>query len=241
MLRRRRMKKIKLASKNLKRFTEKGITLLEALISTAIVGIGFMAVFQLVNFSVNSIDVSAERTKINYITTMIVEDILGSRDALVGVDPKTNTIAIDNYGKPVNPDGSRADKEKFSEYLQSNSWQAGEPGQGGRVCSATKGTFIKKSDIQSVYENYDSNKGAPENKMARWDQIISGDRYLKCRNNKDIKSVKIYKICPSGSGCLSPASNLIKDEMYIGRIQINTNGGKKRKVLYFQADYIFNE
>ena len=67
------------ASKCLKRFSEKGITLLEALISTAIVGIGFVAVFQLVNFSVNSINVSAERTKINYITTMIAEDIIGSR------------------------------------------------------------------------------------------------------------------------------------------------------------------
>ena len=113
------------ASKCLKRFSEKGITLLEALISTAIVGIGFVAVFQLVNFSVNSINVSAERTKINYITTMIAEDIIGSRDALVGVNPKTNTFAIDNYGKPVNADGSRAAKEKFSEYLMGDGWKAG--------------------------------------------------------------------------------------------------------------------
>ena len=82
------------ASKCLKRFSEKGITLLEALISTAIVGIGFVAVFQLVNFSVNSINVSAERTKINYITTMIAEDIIGSRDTLVGVNPKTNSYQI---------------------------------------------------------------------------------------------------------------------------------------------------
>jgi hypothetical protein len=29
--------------------------------------------------------------------------------------------------------------------------------------------------------------------------------------------------------------------VYIGRVQINTNGGKKRKFLYFQADYIFQE
>ena len=41
------------ASKCLKRFSEKGITLLEALISTAIVGIGLVAVFQLFNISVN--------------------------------------------------------------------------------------------------------------------------------------------------------------------------------------------
>ena len=226
------------ASKSLKRFSEKGITLLEALISTAIVGIGFVAVFQLVNFSVNSINVSSERTKINYITTMIAEDIIGSRDALVGVNPKTNTIAIDNYGKPVNADGSRATKEKFAEYLMGPGWKAGEE---NKVCSASKGTFIKKSDIKSIYESYAENKGAPENKMSRWENIIAEDRFLKCRNNKDIKSVKIYKICPSGAGCLTPTSASFRDEIYIGRVQINTNGGKKRKFLYFQADYIFKE
>ena len=232
------MSNISEVNKSLKRFSEKGITLLEALISTAIVGIGFVAVFQLVNFSVNSINISAERTKINYITTMIAEDIIGSRDTLVGVNPKTNTIAIDNYGKPVNADGSRSDKVKFAEHLENVGWKAGE---GERVCSPNKGTLIKKNDIKSVYQNYNDDKGAPENKMARWDQIIGQDRYLKCRNNKDIKSVKIYKICKSGSGCLTPGSNALRDEVYIGRVQINTNGGKKRKFLYFQADYIFKE
>ena len=77
--------------------------------------------------------------------------------------------------------------------------------------------------------------------MARWNNIIGEDRYLKCRNNKDIKSVKIYKICKSGTGCLTPTSLLLRDELFIGRVQINTNGGKKRKFLYFQADYIFRE
>jgi len=225
------------ANKSLKRFSEKGITLIEALISTAIVGIGFMAVFQLVNFSVNSINVSAERTKINYITTMIVEDILGSRDALVGINPKTNTVVIDNYGKPVK-DGERASVEKFSEYLHRVDWKVGES---GRVCGTNKGKFIKKSDIESVYLNLNEDKGAPENKMARWDQILGQDRYLKCKNNKDIKSVKIYKICQSGSGCLTPTSGTVRDEVYIGRVQINTNGGKKRKFLYFHADHIFQE
>ena len=43
--------------------SEKGMTLLEALVSTAIIGIGFVAVFQMVNYSVQSVDVSGERTK----------------------------------------------------------------------------------------------------------------------------------------------------------------------------------
>ena len=48
--------------------TQLGLTLLEALISTAIVGIGFVAVFNMVNFSVQSIDTSGERTKEKYDT-----------------------------------------------------------------------------------------------------------------------------------------------------------------------------
>ena len=39
---------------------EKGLTLLEALVATAIVGIGFIAVFQMVNYSVRSIDMFSQ-------------------------------------------------------------------------------------------------------------------------------------------------------------------------------------
>ena len=31
--------------------------------------------------------------------------------------------------------------------------------------------------------------------------------------------------------------NYYDEAMYIGRVQINLNDGKKRKYLYFQADY----
>ena len=62
-----------------KKIAQKGITLIEALISTAIVGIGFIAVFQMVNYSVTSIDVSGERTKSNYLSSMIAEDLIGDR------------------------------------------------------------------------------------------------------------------------------------------------------------------
>ena len=43
--------------------SQQGLTLLEALVSTAIVGIGFVAIFSMVNFSVQSIDSSAERNE----------------------------------------------------------------------------------------------------------------------------------------------------------------------------------
>ena len=46
---------------------QSGMTLLEALVSTVIIGIGFVAVFQMVNYSIQSIDVSNDRTKANRI------------------------------------------------------------------------------------------------------------------------------------------------------------------------------
>ena len=59
--------------------TEKGMTLLEALVSTAIVGIGFIAIFQMVNYSVRSIDVSGERTKASFLAGMAAEDLISEK------------------------------------------------------------------------------------------------------------------------------------------------------------------
>ena len=64
-----------------KKLKENGTTLLEALVATAIVGIGFIAVFQMVNFSLQSIDVSSERTKIGYLSDMVAEDLLAYKNS----------------------------------------------------------------------------------------------------------------------------------------------------------------
>ena len=67
---------------NIKRkANEKGITILEALVSTAIIGIGFVAVFQMVQYAVRSIDVSGERTKMNYLVSMVAEDIISDKNS----------------------------------------------------------------------------------------------------------------------------------------------------------------
>ena len=58
----------------------RGLTLLEALISTLIVGIGFVAIFQMVQYSINSIDVSSDRNKGNYLVNMVAEDMLANKN-----------------------------------------------------------------------------------------------------------------------------------------------------------------
>ena len=62
---------------------EKGLTLLESIIATAIVAIGFLAVFQMVNYSVHSIGISSERTKANYLVAMVAEDLIGDKNNII--------------------------------------------------------------------------------------------------------------------------------------------------------------
>ena len=72
-----------MSGKDYNKFREKGVTLLEALVATAIIGIGFVAIFQMVNYSVRSIDLSSERTKANYLVTMVAEDLIGDKNVIV--------------------------------------------------------------------------------------------------------------------------------------------------------------
>ena len=64
-----------------KKNSEKGMSLIEALVSTVIISIGFIAVFQMVSYSIQSIDVSNERTKTTYLTGMVAEDLLADKFA----------------------------------------------------------------------------------------------------------------------------------------------------------------
>jgi len=179
-----------------KRKKQSGITILESLISTAIIGIGFVAIFQMVNFSVQSIDSSSERTKANYLVSMIAEDIIAHKIT------DTSFERIAGCGVKIN----------------------------------------KLDNIKPIYETVVEDAG--ENKKAKWNSIFKADRYLKCKSEKDIKDVKIFQICKTG--CDYPSSYIedesdihaeVYDEMFIGRVQVNMNDGKKRKFLYFTADY----
>ena len=177
-----------------KRKKQSGITILESLISTAIIGIGFVAIFQMVNFSVQSIDSSSERTKANYLVSMIAEDIIAHKIT------ETSFERIEGCGEKIK----------------------------------------KLDDIKPIYET--GVEDAEENKREKWDSIFRTDRYLKCKSEKDIKDVKIFQICKSGcthvsSDALPGIHADVYDEMHIGRVQVNMNDGKKRKFLYFTADY----
>ena len=55
----------------------KGLTIIESLVCLVIIGIGFIAVNQLITFSIASMDRSLERTKVNFLSEMVIEDMIG--------------------------------------------------------------------------------------------------------------------------------------------------------------------
>ena len=79
----------------IKLIKQKGTTLLEALVATAIISIGFIAIFQMVTYSVSSIDVSGERTKVNYLSDMILEDLIAYKSS-ENASTKLYDILINN-------------------------------------------------------------------------------------------------------------------------------------------------
>ena len=89
--------------------SEKGVSLLEAIVATAIIGIGFVAIFQMVQYSIRSIEVSGERTKATYLSSMIAEDLYSDKnqekDSIKFIDHIHNTswelAKCDNTGNSI--------------------------------------------------------------------------------------------------------------------------------------------
>ena len=191
-----------------------GLSILEALVSTAIVGIGFIAILQMTNFSVQSIDNSGERTKANFITTMIVEDVIGNRNTFHG--KKAEDMKVPTATNP-----------KFSEYLSQKPWSADNCVKD----SDDEATGDSKKDIYTEQKD-----NAPENKESKWKGVLTENRFLKCKSNKETKKLQVFKMC-RWDDCLVKNENIYDDPMYVGRLEVVLNNGKKRKYIYFQSDY----
>ena len=186
--------------------SEKGMTLLEALVSTAIIGIGFVAVFQMVNYSVQSIDVSGERTKANYLVSMVAEDLISEKES-----------------------NSPTKDVKFMDYLISNknssqsSWRMGSCSSGssttGNFTNATQNKFKKWDDRFSTRRI--KCKGAQDIKYLKVFDICNNNA---SGNNCTYNNTRNY----NGTG--------IYEKWIVGKMEVNLNSGKKKTFLYFQID-----
>ena len=186
-----------------------GVSLLEALISMVIVGIGFVAVLQITQYSINSVKTSGERTKATFFVNMFVEDSLSLRDNSTS-ENLTDILAVD-------------EDRDFSSVCGT---------QGAK-------TFAKTDTAGKVYENSTSDNDPTANKSEKWNAIMSNRDYMDCSSSgREVRAFKIYKLCNNATSPNCIENKNQKDEiMYIGRAQMSLNNGKKRKYLYFQSDF----
>ena len=215
-----------------------GLTIIEALVSTVVVGIGFIAVFQMTNFSVRSIATSSERTIANYLVSMMAEDVLGHSRTVHGVNTLTGDYAVDIDGSIQIEGVKQPTARLFTDHLAAVEFRT--EGCDGPAAVAVGGTDTPPPDDggapKSIYET--EHIDASSNKEEKWMRIFSENRYLKCRGENDVRRLKMYKICRWGGVCDDYNDPSVTDDgMFIGRVQVNLNNGKKRKYLYFQADY----
>jgi hypothetical protein len=200
-----------------------GLSLLEALMSTAIVGIGFVAILQMTNYSIQSIYTSGERTKANYLTNMIAEDVIGHKNVVTG--------------SAIN----------FSDFLFQNEFNADfcENAAGGNANAGATGSV----NTGNVYGNDEID--GPLMKQRKWQALLNNKDYLNCKGGNERRNFRVFKVGSQWSlepGILANDNErdidgtqvpyVTDDLMYIGRIQMNLNDGKKRKYLYFQTDYV---
>ena len=192
---------------------QKGITLIEALVSTVIIGIGFVAIFQMVQYSVRSIDVSGERTKSNLLISMVAEDLISEK----------------NSTSPTN-------KVSFVDYLVSEE-KKGKASWNSATCStgsSSSKTFTNTLDAKKYkWDNRFSKrrlkcKGAHNRKALKvYDICNNAAAGNSCtyNNNKNYKGAGIY------------------DQWVLGRMEVNVSTGRvdasgnakpKKKYLYFQ-------
>ncbi len=210
---------------NKSKFKISGLSILEALVSTAIVGIGFIAILQMTNFSVQSIDRSGERTKANYLTEMIAEDVIGSKNSLYGINSDSEDLQIRGDGTiSLSGGGDATGIRKFSDHLVQNAWSAGLNCRGGA-----------NQFQENIYETQEVD--APRNKEAKWNLIFAENRFLKCLSDNEIKRLQMFTICRWASCGEFQSENVFDEPLYIGRVEMRLNNGKKRKYLYFQSDY----
>mgnify|MGYP006248880593 FL=1 len=189
-----------------RRANEKGITILEALVSTAIIGIGFVAIFQMVQYAVRSIDVSGERTKMSYLVGMVAEDIISDKNS------------------------KNASKKGFIENLIDNKNSKNE----SWVMDTCKDKPAAKNNYSNAYQNK-TQKWEFRFAKDRVKCVSSGNAGAT-NDTKALKVFDICNNRVSGKNCSYrnvDVPSAIYEELYIGKMGAKMNNGKKIKYLYF--------
>ena len=186
-----------------------GLTLLEALVATVIVGIGFVAVFQMVQYSVRSIDISSDRNKGNYLVNLIAEDVLSHKR-------------------------STKDDKEFADYLIENQFSIQQCTNEFGLETKTNTPENKVQYWQQYFDRGITKCRSIEDIRAL--KIIdicndetSEEKTWTCKYEND----EVYNYEENGA----PVTTKIYDPVYFGKMEIRFNKGKKTRNLYFQIKW----
>ena len=78
--------------------SNKGISIIESLVCIVIIGIGFIAIMQLSAFTINSMDRATERNKLNYLSEMVMEDMIADPDNVASYGNFNETCSYSTKG-----------------------------------------------------------------------------------------------------------------------------------------------
>jgi Tfp pilus assembly protein PilV len=93
----------------------KGISIIESLVCIVIIGIGFVAIMQLAAFSIGSMDRATEKNKLNYLSEMILEDMIADPDNVSKYNGFSKTCSS---GNQASSDLQTIMKKKWDNMLQ---------------------------------------------------------------------------------------------------------------------------
>ena len=96
----------------------KGISIIESLVSIVIIGIGFIAMMQLSAFTINSMDRATEKNKLNYLSEMVMEDMIADPDNVSKYNGFNKTCST---GNQTSTDLQTKMKKKWDDMLQEKS------------------------------------------------------------------------------------------------------------------------
>ena len=106
----------------------KGVSILESLVCIVIIGIGFIAMLQLSSYSINAMDRSLEKNKLNFLSEMVLEDMIGD------IDNVSNYSGFNQSGCSYSAKGGsdlhKKNKDKWRNKLQEKNFIKFDKGSG---------------------------------------------------------------------------------------------------------------
>ena len=138
--------------------SNRGVSLIESLVCIVIIGIGFIAIMQLSAFSINSMDRATEKNKLNYLSEMVMEDMIGDPD---NVSKYANFNKTCSSGNQNTSDLHTRMKKKWDDKLQEKNLMKVDNKDRKPKCDNydTKKTYVNSGTNTSGRVNFFTGKG----------------------------------------------------------------------------------